>query len=254
MKLTDRLAAVASMVSRGNVTADVGCDHGYVSIWLAENGICPRVIAMDVRKGPLSAAKEHIEKCGLAGYIETRLSDGVEALTPGEADTLLAAGMGGKLMVKILEEGKEKVRRMKELVLQPQSEVSMVRRYLREQGYAIMEEEMVLEDGKYYPMFCALTEKGLAEAGVRCDGDGYAGEADGQEKSAEGKQELYDTYGKLLLQRRHPVLKSFLEKERCVCRQIEASVRKNAGEGKEERLAEVQKRQKLLEAALAWYQ
>lgn len=264
MKLTDRLAAVASMVSRGNVTADVGCDHGYVSIWLAQNGICPRVIAMDVRKGPLSAAKEHIEKCGLAGYIETRLSDGVDALIPGEADTFLAAGMGGKLVVKILEEGKEKVRRMKELVLQPQSEISMVRRYLREQGYAIVEEEMVLEDGKYYPMFRALTEKGLAEAGTSCDGDGYvrdryaqngyAGETDGQEKSAERKKELYDTYGKLLLQRRHPVLKSFLEKERCVCRQIEASVRENAGEGKEERLADVQERQKLLEAALAWYQ
>lgn len=259
------------MVSRGNVAADVGCDHGYVSIWLVENGVCPKVIAMDVRKGPLSAAKEHIRQRGLGAYIETRLSDGVAALLPGEADTLLTAGMGGRLVVKILEEGKEKIRQMSELVLQPQSELSLVRRYLREQGYTIAEEEMVLEDGKYYPMFRVLTQKGLSEAKLTSDAHGYAvfdrenseGKDEGQDilRPEEETLKLYDTYGKLLLQSRHPVLYSFLGKEMQICSQIEDSIRHHAGhyaghfalEGVKDRLEEVHERQKLLKEALACY-
>ena len=146
------MKAVASMVTPGSVLADVGTDHGYVPIALVQRKRIPRAIAMDVNKGPLQRACEHIATCELQDYIETRLSDGVEKLEAGEADTILIAGMGGELVIRILSEGNEVCRNAKELVLQPQSELEKVRKYLRENKYKIVDEDMVIEDGKYYPM------------------------------------------------------------------------------------------------------
>ena len=100
--LSQRMRMVADMVSKGNVLADIGCDHGFVSIYLLENGICPKVIAMDVNEGPLLRAGEHIKERGLSPYIDVRLSDGMEKLLLGEADSILIAGMGGRLVIKIL--------------------------------------------------------------------------------------------------------------------------------------------------------
>ena len=94
-------------MTRGNRLVDVGCDHGYLPVSLYLDGKIPGAIAMDVRKGPLSRAQEHISQYGLDAYIETRLSDGLEALKPGEGDTLVIAGMGGPLMERILTDGAE---------------------------------------------------------------------------------------------------------------------------------------------------
>lgn len=105
MQLSLRLSAIAGLVTRGNRLVDVGCDHGYLPVSLYLDGKIPGAIAMDVRKGPLSRAQEHISQYGLDAYIETRLSDGLEALKPGEGDTLVIAGMGGPLMERILNYG-----------------------------------------------------------------------------------------------------------------------------------------------------
>ena len=91
------MKAVASMVTAGNVLADVGTDHGYVPIALVQRKKIPRAIAMDINKGPLQRACEHIAEFRLEDYIETRLSDGVAKLEVGEVDTILVAGMGGEL-------------------------------------------------------------------------------------------------------------------------------------------------------------
>lgn len=146
------MTAVANMVTSGNVLADIGTDHGYVPIALVQQSRVPRAIAMDINRGPLERAQEHIAMCQLQEYIETRLSDGVEALTVGEADTILIAGMGGDLVIHILDEGQDVCRHAKELILQPQSELARVRQYLREHNFQIIDEDMVIEDGKYYPM------------------------------------------------------------------------------------------------------
>ncbi len=146
------MKAVASMVTQGNCLADIGTDHGYVPIALVQGKKIPKAIAMDINKGPLQRACEHIAECKLEDYIETRLSDGVDKLKVGEADTILIAGMGGELVVHILSEGKEVCRNAKELVLQPQSELEKVRKYLRDEKYKLVDEDMVIEDGKYYPM------------------------------------------------------------------------------------------------------
>ena len=156
MQLSQRLSSVASMVTAGNCLADVGTDHGYVPIYLYERNINPRAIAMDVNKGPLERAALHIAESGMKEAIETRLSDGLTALKPGEADSVVIAGMGGPLIIRILSAHPEVTESLKELILQPQSEISEVRIWLYEQGYEIVEEHMVFEDGKYYPMFKAV--------------------------------------------------------------------------------------------------
>lgn len=152
VKISNRLMTVASLISEGNVLADVGTDHGYVPIYLMEQGKIPRAIAMDINAGPLERAKEHIAGCGMGDYIETRLSDGLEALRAGEAESILIAGMGGGLVIHILEAGEAVARSVKELVLQPQSELERVRIFLEKNGYVTDAEDMVLEDGKFYPM------------------------------------------------------------------------------------------------------
>ena len=156
MQLSQRLSSVASMVTAGNCLADVGTDHGYVPIYLYERKIIPHAIAMDVNKGPLERAALHIAESGMKEAIETRLSDGLTALKPGEADSVVVAGMGGPLIIRILSAHPEITESLKELILQPQSEISEVRIWLYEQGYEIVEEHMVFEDGKYYPMFKAV--------------------------------------------------------------------------------------------------
>ncbi|MFR4352399.1 MAG: tRNA (adenine(22)-N(1))-methyltransferase [Roseburia sp.] len=192
VRLSKRLGMAASLVCTGNVLADVGTDHGYVPIYLLEQKRIPRAIAMDVNRGPIERAREHICMYGMEDYIETRLSDGVAALAPGEAGSILIAGMGGGLVVHILQAGREVCRNAGELVLQPQSELFRVRSFLEAEGYVADAEEMIVEDGKYYPMMRVR----YAPQKVR-------------ENSAVSRQ-----YGRLLLEGRHPVLLEYLKKER----------------------------------------
>ncbi|MDE5891628.1 MAG: class I SAM-dependent methyltransferase, partial [Acetatifactor sp.] len=214
--LSARMEALTRMVSRGNRVCDVGCDHGWVSIYLVQQGISPHVLAMDVRQGPLSRAQEHIRQQGLEAYIETRLSDGVAALKVGEADTMICAGMGGRLMQRILEEGREKLTAMRELILQPQSEIAAFRAYLRRAGYVTVSEDMVYEDGKYYPMMKVAPGERMA------GGEAFTGHQENRRENTfrgrEGTgtledvdgQRLGDCFGRMLLTSRHPVLKQYL--------------------------------------------
>ena len=210
--LSRRMGMLADMVTAGNCVADVGCDHAFLSIYLVQTGKCPKCLAMDVRKGPLSGAKEHIASYGLGEYIETRLSDGLSAYHIEEAQTLVCAGMGGKLMEKILTEGGEKSRSFKELILQPQSEIPEFRIFLRNAGFLITEEEAVYEDGKFYFAMKAVykEQEGVPERNQLADQEQFVEEK--RSTSPEMSTELYDLYGKQLLMSRHPVLMQYLQK------------------------------------------
>lgn len=203
-KLSYRLQTIADQVSPGKRLADIGCDHGFVPIYLIQKGIIPSAIAMDVVEGPLSRAREHIRSAGLDDVITTRLSDGLEQLQIGEVDTVLIAGMGGALTVRILSAKTELVRSLDELILEPQSELVLVRSFLREQNFCILSEEMVLEDGKYYPVLKICPKKTWSDH--RMDPD------------------LALSYGPSLLEQKHPVLRSFLEKEHQTLEQILAGL------------------------------
>ena len=191
VQLSKRLLAAAGMVTKGNIVADIGCDHAYTSIYLCQAAIAPKVIAMDVNKGPLAGARTHVEEAGLSSQIDIRLSDGLQKLVPGEADTVLLCGMGGLLMIKILSDYPEATASLKELILQPQSEVGEVRKFLHTQGYEITKEHMLKEDGKFYVMMRAVKSNVPQMYETECD---YC-------------------YGKLLLEEKNEVLSEYLERE-----------------------------------------
>ena len=218
IELSKRLQAVADLVSPGMRLADIGTDHAYIPIYLMENEKIPQAIAMDINKGPLERAEEHIKAHGLEHQIQTRLSDGMAKLQAGEADCAVIAGMGGALMIKILEEGRETAFQLQELVLQPQSELEKFRIYLLENGYRVLAENMVYEDGKYYPM-------------MKVKPGGMTGE--------NWKPEELE-YGKYLLATAHPVLKQFLEREIQICHGVLESLAKQDTERAKERRREME--------------
>ena len=238
VKISNRLTTAAALVTQGYTLADVGTDHGYIPIYLLQQKKIPSAIAMDINEGPLERAKEHIALYGLQAYIQTRLSDGVAALKPGEVEAVLIAGMGGGLVMHILKDGEKVCQSAKELILQPQSEIERVREFLREKGYTILAEDMVYEDGKFYPMMKVQ----------------YQGENENAQKASEVLK-LSDLYGGLLLQNRHPVLKTFLEKEKLIYTGIKENLEKQpVSEKIRMRLAEVEDILHYNELALQFYQ
>lgn len=206
MKLSKRLETVASFVPEGSNIADIGTDHGYVPICLVREGRAKRAVAMDVRKGPLERARAHVEEAGLGGQIDVRLSDGLKKLEPKEADCVVIAGMGGELIIHILEEGRRLWETIGYWVLSPQSELDKVRRFLEKESFSIERETMIKEDGKYY------TVMGVTRNAVPQDKDG--------ETEVKSQKEAYYRYGSRLIRQKNPVLKEFLEKEREQLEQI----------------------------------
>lgn len=218
MELSKRLKALVDIAEKGKCAADIGCDHGYVSIYLVQNHIFDHVIAMDVRSGPLQTAEKNIKLSGVENQIETRLSDGLRKLQISEADTMFCAGMGGELVIHILSQDMSKVKMMKQLILQPQSEIYKVRRFLRDEGLVIVEEDMICEDGKYYPMMRVVypTENEGKAFLDRSTRDSF-------------QQELEDDYGPILLSRKNNVLKDFLMKEKNITQEILLWLEKKLG-------------------------
>lgn len=229
MELSKRLKAVAELVTPGQKIADIGTDHAYIPIWLVEEKRAVSAIAMDINQGPLAKAKENIELHGLSSYIETRLSDGMKKLRPNEADSVIIAGMGGGLVMKILEDVKEKPLGIREWILQPQSELRRVREYLFASGYQVIAEDMVLDEGKFYPMMKVIRG----------------------EKESYREEEL--CYGKLLLRQKHPVLELFLKKELTIKTGIYDSLSEDSKEGIRKRKEELKKEIGLIQEALKEY-
>ncbi|MBQ7007325.1 MAG: SAM-dependent methyltransferase, partial [Oscillospiraceae bacterium] len=130
MKLSPRLKAAADMVRCGKKIADIGTDHAHLPIFLVENGICVSAVASDVRPGPIANAKANVEAAGLADKIQLRLASGLDKVSPDEADDIVIAGMGGILMVQLLEVAEWLKDESKHLVLQPQSHAEILREYL----------------------------------------------------------------------------------------------------------------------------
>ena len=151
---------MASFVPEGSRVADIGTDHGYVPIYLAETGKIKSALAMDVRKGPLARADEHIEEyrrdAGDAAIsIETRLSNGLEKLHAGEADTVIIAGMGGELEISILENGKQLWGSIPHWIFFSPVGSGEVPPLSEEKWLFIEDEAMILDEGKFYTVLKA---------------------------------------------------------------------------------------------------
>ncbi|MEG2769364.1 MAG: class I SAM-dependent methyltransferase [Oscillospiraceae bacterium] len=152
-KIDDRLLAATDFV-RGGTVADIGCDHGKLSVFLVQSGKAKRVIASDVRQSPLDKAKKLVEKLGLGAKIDCRLADGLNALAPLEAQDIIIAGMSGVTLTKIMSEVSWAKNEALRFILVPASKAEVLRRWLYENGFEIADETPVLTKGYYYPVIC----------------------------------------------------------------------------------------------------
>ena len=208
VRLSPRLLMSANMTDPCGCVADVGCDHAHTCIWLLQNGRAGKALGMDVRKGPLLKAKDNLELYECADRVELRLSFGLDELKPGEADTIIIAGMGGDMIRDILARDLVTNRVLTEsaptLILQPQTHSWNVRGWLATHGYRIVSEDMVRDDDKFYPAIKAV-KSGTAYSLT--------------------DEELY--FGPVLLEKKHLVLKEFLEieyrKKQYMLKEIEKS-------------------------------
>ncbi len=226
MILSKRLTTIASLVPAGSRVADVGTDHGYTPIYLVKNGVAVSAIAMDVRSGPLSRAADHVREYGLEDRIELRLSDGLQALHAGEADTVIISGLGGPLMIDILTRGQQVAQTVDTFVLSPQSDIPGVRVYLREHGYRIDKEVFLKDEGKYYTVM--VVTHGVSRPGRYID----------------------DLFGKELLDRADPVLREYLEKEAARYRQLIPGLESAAREETRQRGQQMKEELAFVEQAL----
>lgn len=191
--MSERMRKVAEYVPVCGTVADIGCDHGYVSIYLLDQMIAEYVIAIEVRDGPLRRVQEHCIQAGLHDRMECRLSDGLDSIASGELDCAILAGMGGMLMLDILERGRKSHVLPPELVLQPQSDLSKIREYVQKIDYGIQKEAFLCERGKYYTVIKVGRE------------------SLGTEEPVYTEVEL--EYGRYLLQHRDSVLQEYLDVE-----------------------------------------
>ena len=145
--LSKRLQVCAGFVAPGDRIADIGCDHGYLSIYLLKNGIAASAIASDINEMPLQSARRNASRFSVADKIRFFLSDGAKSI-PREFDTMICAGMGADTMISILEAAQWLRDKKYRLILQCQSKTQELRRYLSENGWYI-KNESVLKDGRF---------------------------------------------------------------------------------------------------------
>lgn len=219
MKLSQRLRAIVSYIPPGSMVADIGTDHAYLPVHLVRQGISAQVIAADVHNAPFQSALRTVEGYHLGDHISVRLGDGLKVLRPGEAEVIVVAGMGGRTMEQIFNQSPEILRMVGRLVLQPMTDTERVRKWLWDNEWTLMDEELIDEEGKLYELLVAIP----------------------------GREEPQDPFiGPKLIEKRHPLLIRFLQQKQ---RQIEDIVlgmeNSNAGTVQTEKVELLQQLEKV---------
>lgn len=152
-----RLNSLAAMVDNGDRIADIGTDHAYLPIELIKSGKITYAIASDIAKGPLDNAKKDVQEASLENQIDIRLGAGLSTVSDqDQIDTVIIAGMGGKLITQILDDAWQKKLRLKSLVLEPNVGECGVRKWLTEHSYKITAEQIIAESGHIYELIKAI--------------------------------------------------------------------------------------------------
>ena len=152
MKLSDRLQRIADRIERGETMADIGTDHGLLPIYLTENGISPKAVMTDISEPSLMKGRENLAGSMPDGHetVDCRTGDGLSVLAPAEVDVIVIAGMGGRLIRQIMEADMALTRSFAKFILQPRTKQGELRRWLLENGFAIIHEDLVHE-GRHIP-------------------------------------------------------------------------------------------------------
>lgn len=173
--LDARLAAAAAYVRPGSTVADIGCDHGKLSAWLAGSGRCPLVFACDLREGPLQKARETCAPW--ADRVVFRFGSGLKVLAPGEAQDIVIAGMGAETIMEILDAAPWVFDGRYNLILVPATKHSLLRRWLARRGFALQSETLCTAAGRWYAVMNARYTGICAEpTGLWC----LSGKTEGQ--------------------------------------------------------------------------
>ncbi|MDI6602287.1 MAG: class I SAM-dependent methyltransferase [Thermoanaerobacteraceae bacterium] len=187
MKLSKRLLAISSKVMVGEGLADIGTDHGKLPVYLILNNIIPYAIASDSRASSLKKAEELVKKYGLDGKIDLRLGEGLSILGPGETSQITIAGMGGPLIAEIIYKGFDVVKTVERLILQPMQYPDYLSRWLYENNFDIIDEDLVEDGGRIYRIFVCHT---------------------GDPESV--KDDIFFEIGEKLIEKGHPLLKRYI--------------------------------------------
>jgi len=217
MNLSPRLKKIADFVPINSIVADIGTDHGYVPKYLIDKGISKLVIATDISRGSLQKTIDYIREENLEDQIEARLGDGLEPILPFQADTGVIAGMGGLLIVEILEKSMAVAKILNRLILQPMVGSVELRRFLHGAGFQIIDEDLVKEGDKYYEII-------VAKVGLQK----FANEFD------------YEI-SPVLMKKGNPLTKEMVETRLSIHEKIMDTLRDSPGEKSKARLVELDK-------------
>lgn len=149
IKLSQRLQAIADFVPQGARVADIGTDHGFLPCYLAQSGRAAQVIACDVNAQPLALAQKNVADYKVAEVVSTRLGNGLAVIEPGEVDVVTIAGMGGSLMIEILDAAPAVVDKLKRIILQPNVGMEAVRIWAEKNRWHIVQEELIRENDRF---------------------------------------------------------------------------------------------------------
>lgn len=150
MDISKRLKCIENLIDSCEVVADIGTDHAYLPIDLIKQKICIRAIASDINRGPVQKARKNISQENMNKYIECRLGPGLSTIKCNEANVLIIAGMGGNLIRDIVETGIDVFKTAEYAVLQPVQNPEILRKYIYERGFSVINEELCFDENKYY--------------------------------------------------------------------------------------------------------
>lgn len=210
MELSERLNSIVKHIEKTEVLADIGTDHGYIPIYLIENEVCNKAIAIDINKDPLDKARLNAVIEGVDEKIEFRLADGIKGLKKDESNVVVIAGMGGNLIRDILEDSLEVVETIDYLVLQPAQNPEILREYLYTHDYEVIKEDLCYAEEIYYEIFKVRRKAGESTI----------------------LDSLYYEVSPRLLMEKHPLMKDYLNEKISTYKRIEGFIQEDTDNAK----------------------
>lgn len=259
LKLGKRLKVIAEFIPVGSFLGDIGTDHAYLPVYLAQKERIARAIGVDIHKGPFLSAKKTVSEYKLSDKIEIRLGDGLKPLDMGEVNVLSIAGMGGSTILDILRSKPEVVAKVEDLILQPQGAEAKLRQNLTAQGWRIVDETLVEEDNKIYTVIHFSKDKGLKAEDINAIIDFWAGKL--AQKIAKGSDweeyikilsDFIWTYGPLNLKKSEGHLVALIDTSLKNTRKILAEMQKTDRENIKQKSSRMLKAKRVLEVIRTW--